>query len=417
MSEPRYGLFWGFFFLLLMPAILVILFFPDLVSRSQFSSPCSTFRSDPKGSKALFLFSQETGYAPERITQPVDQTLNPGLCFSLNPHGFSQKEKLNTLAWIHQGGTYVLATDSEHPLMNVFSLSFVRNRSRDDPNSYPDPLLYPELEPFSRPGGGAYQVPGRLNQLTGGLSLDFGPASMHFRQKRGTGNSTPTKKGRNFLSLFEDRKGPLMVMVRYGQGNLIVLGDPQFFGNQNLTKGDNLIFLSRLLNRYGSENLYFDEYHHGFSHDLSIPGYLWKRSFQFFLCQLLLIVLSWIYLHRKSWGEINTITAPRLRPSSDSIKAMARVYQRVGLVPETIQWLYDNLMPDSSARAGRQGEPEAFRDLELEREKTKLTTCKEEKEGRGRKIQAAEAVRFTQKLVTYRKEVYGRAHRQSHGQS
>jgi len=435
MSERGYGFFWGFFFLFLMPAILVILFFPDLVSRSQFSSPYSTFRSDPQGSKALFLFGQEIGYAPKRITQPVYQNLGPGLLFSFNPHNFSPKEKIDTLDWIHRGGTYVLATDQPHPLLDVFSLSFSWNKGRAIDALTPKPGLNPELEPCPKPGSYPPRQ-GRRDPLTAGLSLFFEPISPHLRQKRG-----------NFFSLFEDRAGPLVVLIHYGKGQLVVLGDSRFFGNQNLTKGDNLTFISRLMYLYGSENLYFDEYHHGFTNDLSIPGYLWKRSFQFFFCQLLLIVLSWVYLQRKAWGERRPepaadpemVTASRLRPSSDSIKAIARIYQRVGLVPETIQWLYEALAPTYSGRPGRHGsilananDPQGdLMRAELEREKAKLIIGRVSKGGKGDrgtnehtgnkevkggkvKIQAAEAVRFTQKLVNYRKgvyrkEVYGRA--------
>ncbi|MEW6378437.1 MAG: DUF4350 domain-containing protein [bacterium] len=394
-SRRGQNFFWGLFVLLLMPAILAILFFPDLISRSQFSSPYSTFRSDPQGSKALFLFSQETDYAPQRITRPVNQDLAPGLLFSLAPANFSHREIDDTLRWIMRGGTYVLATDRPHHLLNAFRIELSwekRHRDRGEalfpprtgPELYPEPAPDPQDRNFLRRKG--------PNPLTDGLNLHFDPSSPSLFSGLGSA-----------LSLFEDQNGPLILLMRYGKGQLIVLGDPRFFGNQNLANGDNLLFLSRLMYEYGSENLYFDEYHHGFSHELSIPGYLWKRHFQFFLVQLFLVIVSWIYLQRKVWGERRTPAVSCLRPSSDSIRAMARIYQRVSLSPETMQWLFEALVPASSARGGHRAGPDAERRrTELEQDLARLTSGK-------RKIQAAEAVRFAQKIVMYRKEVYGRA--------
>jgi hypothetical protein len=252
------------------------------------------------------------GWTPEALTRPIQATHLRGLLILDGPReeGVFGGEHITPadagalLRWVAQGNTLLLATDMNTPIHQALDILITEEPSPKD--------TFAQAEVGS---AGLY--------LDGVEHISLG--------KRATLRSGP-----GVVPLWWLSGRPGAVLVRRGQGRVILVADPGLLTRRGLIRDDgeprddNAVFLANVAALSAREGkVYFDEYHHGLR-----TGGFWSylayhgERITLLPVALLLLVAGWAWAVRL--GPAVPMPPSAQADAVEYASALGRLYQRSG---------------------------------------------------------------------------------------
>lgn len=300
--------------IILLLAFPVIGFLSILISGTDDESSSklstSTFSAAPVGTKALFLLLEELNFPVKRFAKSFNYLASTNAVLVVtDPKAvkITPLELDNLDKWIRRGNRLLL----------MASVSPVGYR-------------------------------GSNNAFQSGLGNSWKLAD-HFRLKIKTGKASPDKvtaakppgfsgtlkvvaegrsrwdnPGAEWKILAEDRAGPILLWKKFGQGGVFALSDPGMFANGQISREGNVKLALAVLS--GSDEIIFDEYHHGSGTADSFWTFVGNSVFALIWLQTV-VTLSCLFYSRRAAvaGKYRPLSIGKGRSSLEYVDSMANV--------------------------------------------------------------------------------------------
>ena len=319
--------------------------------RGAFSEILSTHRADSLGAKALFEVLARAGRTPKRHTEDLGALPAGGVLFLLNPEAprpllpslprgptFSPSERRAARRFVEAGGRFVVVSNRTTALHRDFELRVV-----DEP-----------VDEQSRAGARKARTKTEAGELLGSLGLrtsaapaparaaPSGPGAIPRAQHaRGLARQLFARRIHHFdvpahdarTTFFHDGRA-VVVTLRRGRGEAVFVASPSLAGNALLAQADNLAFWSDLAappTDSPSNNVRFDEYHHGHRTPRGLVALAVATDLHYVLWQLAVVagLLVWSGLRRLSGGRASRPSGDPKKPgATEGLLAMASLYER-----------------------------------------------------------------------------------------
>ena len=318
-------------------------------ARGSFADKLSTYRSEPDGTRALYLLAEQHQLPVARVQQSLD-VLSEQNNLVLLAVEFSEKsdQQLDHPSWMNalaDGGTDdddLKDPDAElddedrlHTGANAMRALPVTSAEREKllehvkaghtlvyvPWGHAENPLLKAIDVALWKADKALDVrtlvPGQPTPYTVGVERVEAKVQAYLGLPAGA------------VPLLVDEKlgEAVAAIVPYGQGEVIVIGAPDLAMNRSLARADNAQFWLSLLKAVGrTGRIGFDEFHHGFTSERSIADFAARYGLQFAVLQLILGVCLWAAALRR-FGR------PRPPPedvrvgSTDALFATSRLYR------------------------------------------------------------------------------------------
>jgi hypothetical protein len=307
-------------------------------ARGGFADALSSYRSEPSGTRGMFLLAEESGVPVDRlrtdltILEAKDAVALFGVQFSPR----ESKHHTHHPLFVHRDAGEDEEDDPE-------SLEKMLNGSRQVDDEERDKLLE-----HVKGGATLIYVPRGSDKdaLLEDLHVDLWPSLDRAPGIRTVVPAQPSPytagvqrletKVQTFLGLPDDGV-PLLVdqytlnivagWVPYGQGSVLVIGAPELAMNAALGRADNAQFwLSTLRAAAGKGQVLVDEFHHGFSDDRSIAEFARRYGLHFAAAQLLLGLCLWAASLRR-FGKPKKPAEDQRVGAIDALFAQSRLYR------------------------------------------------------------------------------------------
>lgn len=341
--------------------------------RGGFADRLSTFKSEPDGSRGLYLLLSESKVPVTRHLQ--DFTILPpernlvllGSRFRRET-GFAKHSFDGSDAGVDDDERDTLAEDEEFKSRGL--------------NALKAPSVTPEesdkLLEHVRNGATLIYVPAswRDPQLltTLNVALERTDSSLDVRTLVPAQPSLYTRgvqrvvtKVRAFLELppgavpilVDDTfDKPVAAMVPYGQGRVILISAPELAMNKTLGVADNAQFWHSLISAVGLTGVVaFDEYHHGFTGERSMGEFAARYGLHFAVGQLLLGIALWA-LALKRFGRPMAPPEDRRVGNMDALAASSRLYREGKHHAHAAQSILKHVASEFAVKAGVSGRME-----------------------------------------------------------
>lgn len=291
-------------------------------ARGDFAEPFSSYRSDEEGTRALYLLLEEAGLPVARRHLDMDRLDGETTYVLLGVEGdkpekaewvdagpksetlwdllferLSAAETAELLRAVESGASLVYAPTRDHPLIARLGLTFT-------------PL---ETTPSRK------LVPALPSALTRGVRTLQSRVSGHL-------------KGDEAVPLLIDpseEDAPVALLLRRGQGRIVVLASPTLATNAELSQDDVAAFWISLLEGLTppGHHIEFDEHHHGFESERSVMAWGSQYGFGTLITQLLFVTaLLVLALRRLGRAEEEAWETPGA--TADQLASMAGLYRR-----------------------------------------------------------------------------------------
>lgn len=251
---------------------------------------------------------RKLGWEPIAVTRPIRNTTHRGLLILAEPEGVAllpgdtpdlpETEVRSLLAWVEQGNTLLLAGRQMTALHRALDITVTADTAT--PNTVRTPQL------------------GEAGGYTDGLE-----------QLAVEGRHVVRAPGSLPLWWLDEQAGALL--LRHGQGRVLIVADPSPLTLRGLLRADNAVFLYNVVALHARDGrVYFDEYHHGLRSTEGFWGYLHHHDQQRALLPILLVVLAAVWAAAVRLGP--AVPTPRdVRTDAvDYASSIARIYQRSG---------------------------------------------------------------------------------------
>lgn len=347
--------------------------------RGNFADALSTYRSDRRGARALYLLAAESDLPAGRLQKSLE-VIDPGSQLVLIAiDGAPEPPDLEGLAALlgQDGGTPVhaaghapdagtLAAKEKKPDRDGLNALFVQRISKEERESLlkhldqGHTLLY---APWSAAAGdevlsalgveledtGGEEpvglVPAVPSPFTAGVGRVETPVRSYFALPDG---AVP------LLTTDSEEQLVAMALVPRGAGQVILLGAPELAANEWLARADNAqLWLSTLGTLARNGRVLFDEFHHGFTSERSVAEFAARYGLHFAIGQLLIGLCLWA-------GALRRFGRPRAPPpderlaGTDALSATSRIYREGKHFGHAAQQILKGLMHDLAPAAGRQ---------------------------------------------------------------
>jgi len=292
-------------------------------ARGEFAEPLSTYRSEPDGTRALYLLAEQSGLPVSRRHLDLEQIEGTPALVLLGAEGdlpehedrpdggahdhddwwherLSKYETTELLRAVEGGATLLYAVSRSHPFLDELKVSFAASADHASRELVP---LSPT--PYTR---GVHTVQTRISgYLTAPGALPL---------------------------LIDEHQGDRAValLLERGKGRVLVIAAPTMASNSELAQDDNAAFWLSALGELGSQPgtaIAFDEFHHGFTGDRTVMSYAARFGLQWAIVQGLFALALWSLALRRM-GPPRPIVESERRGSADYLLAMARIYRLGG---------------------------------------------------------------------------------------
>jgi hypothetical protein len=258
---------------------------------------------------------RQLGWTPVAVTRPIQHTHHRGLLIVAEPAlsgffpeqdgGITPQEAAALLHWVEQGNSLLLACRHSTSLHRALHVSVLEDRARS-------------AEVFTR--------------------TELAEAGAYTQGIQHLSVATPsTLRSRDGLPLWWIHDQPGAVLLRRGEGRVLVLADPSpltrlgLVRSDGVPRDDNALLLANVaaLDSTGGE-VFFDEYHHG----LRAPSGFW--TYISYYREHLFFVPLLVLLGAATWAgavRLGPARAEPRPPRADAVayaSALARLYQRAG---------------------------------------------------------------------------------------
>lgn len=335
--------------------------------RGAFADRLSTFRSEPDGARALFLLLQEARLNVSRsqsdltVIEPNRNLVLLGVTFAwekgadkpafdgsdagvpadeaeededekarghqaVRSPRVSHDESEKLLEHVRNGATLVYAPASfrDNPLLDTLDVRLVKADARLDVRT----LVPAQPSRYTR---GVEQVEAKVKAF-----LDLPPGTVP-------------------LLVDEQLGEPVMALIPWGQGRIILLGAPDLATNKALGVADNAqLWLSLATAATDGATLAFDEFHHGFTGDRSMGEFAARYGLQFAFAQLMVGVALWAMALRR-FGRPRAPKEELRLGSTDALFATSRLYREGRHHAHAAASIARQLASEMAVRAGVSG--------------------------------------------------------------
>jgi hypothetical protein len=279
----------------------------------------SVYSGEQDGLAAAARVLRKLGFTPVALSRPIQHTHYQGLLILVEPrqkgilgedtYGLSEKDSQALLKWVAQGNTLVLMgrhSTSLHEQLGI-SLALVRKSVGKDF----------ELAEASEVGG--YTEPGAAEDTMAVRHLGI--------------EHLETVALRTGLPLWMVGNRPGALLVPHGEGRVLVVADPSLWTHRGLLRGDNVLFLYNVaaLDAVGGQ-VYFDEYHHGLRSGGGYWDYFRLHDQHWDVLLVLAVVALACWSSAVRLGPAIPMPEPRRPDAVDYASAVARIYQRAGVI-------------------------------------------------------------------------------------
>ncbi|OGF51172.1 MAG: hypothetical protein A2231_01930 [Candidatus Firestonebacteria bacterium RIFOXYA2_FULL_40_8] len=247
----------------------LLLTFATVKEPENFSN--SSYNSDPKGTKALYLLLENTDREVLRFQEKIFFIKEKcGTLLLINPEGsFSKEEAATVKDWVGAGNTLVYFVDGlfenkSDKLLSAFNISVERFSKKPE---------NPELT--------AVLFNDKVKRLEAEAPLYF----------------TTGAKGPKLNSVLLLEQKNVMVSFSFGKGTVYLSSAAGLMLNSNIAQSDNAIFLYNFIFELPGP-VYFEEYHNGFESSLD-PFTELKRSPVVKLLFLQLLLAGFFFLYQR----------------------------------------------------------------------------------------------------------------------
>lgn len=264
----------------------------------------SVYSEERHGLAESARLMRKLGWEPIALTRPPSSPRQRGLLFVTQPEAgvllessteLPAADVYTLLQWVEAGNTLVLSGSRITSLHRRLGVEVIETGDED--------LVTVELAGASRYLDGIERlvVEGR-NRLAGpGLPLWY------------VGNE------------------PGSLLLRHGDGRILVLADPSLFTLRGLQRGDNAVFLVNLAHLHAAGGrIYYDEYHHGLRSGGGFFGYLRHHGVQTAVLPLLIVIFVALWAVAVRLGPATPLPRSARADAVDYASAVARVYQQAG---------------------------------------------------------------------------------------
>ncbi len=268
--------------------------------------------------RAAYVLKQ-LGFSPVGLSRPIQNTKRSGLLIVVEPQssnlfigqypGLGSNDAKGMLDWVAEGNTLVMVArngNSLHDQLNVMI-------SGDFDGAEAEELYFAQTSEI-----GGYTEPISENTLQ---VLNIGV------------EGKDTVRGDKGIPLWSVGKTPGAWLVPHGKGRVLFIADPSVWTHRGLLRNDNVLLLNNIA-RMDSVNgrVLFDEYHHGIRSGGGFLGYLRYHNLHWIFAQILILVGVAIWAQAIRLGPAIPIPVSRKEDAVDYASAVARIYQRAGLL-------------------------------------------------------------------------------------
>lgn len=290
-------------------AVVAAQAYRDRLSSGKGFPDYSVWSEDANGLAEAARFCRRLGYEPVALTRPIQQTRHRGLLILAEPTftqplvgrepGLSENDVRGLLRWVASGNTLLCGTRHHTLLHGTLHVSVTTDAKTTPEDVFPLPVSE----------AGVYTEEVRKVVVEGK-------------------NLLSTYRG---LPLWWHGDRPGAVVLRHGQGRLLLLADASPLTARGLRRADNAVFLYNLARQHAKDGkIYFDEYHHGLASGGGFSGYLAYHQSSGVLLPLLLVVVV------AGWNRVvrlgPAVETPRDQRADavDYASAVARIHERAG---------------------------------------------------------------------------------------
>jgi len=269
----------------------------------------SVYSAEPDGLRDAARFLRRAGWEPVAVTRPIAATRYAGLLVLVEPGkswGLTTEYELPAgdaralLQWVAAGNTLLYCGRHGTPLHEALGAGLIS----DETDAGTDPVQ---------------AEVGDAGLYTDGVRHITVEGKNQLRTARG-------------LPLWWVGDSPGAVLLRHGQGRVLLVADASLLTNEGLRRGDNGVFFyqAALRDAQGGK-VYFDEYHHGLHSGGGVWGYLAYHRAHWVLVPIGICagLAAWSLAVRL--GPAVSVPEPTRADAVDYASAVARIYARAGV--------------------------------------------------------------------------------------
>ena len=253
--------------------------------------PYSSYSPMADGTKAISLLLNETGLTSHQLLDVVPDA--SGLMIVIEPEETVLEQDWEEIVdWVQLGNTLFLA--GQQPFDLYQQLGF-------------------ESELF-------FHEP-KAHHVSSGHALLSEVESLILT----TGARLQQHDAMNFA--YGDDQGIFLAEIAMGQGQIITLTQPNLLTNRYIGSGDNVVLFLNIVRTYGEENVWFNEFAHGFTWTEDVRDVLiWPL--RFVLIQLALGLLLLYYYWGKRFGRPIPLQEDVAQDTNEYINSLANIYRQ-----------------------------------------------------------------------------------------
>jgi hypothetical protein len=273
--------------------------------------PFSVYSSERDGLATAAGVLRKLGWEPVAVTRPIQHTHDQGLLILVEPRTtgllasqapvIGEADSKGLLAWVARGNSLLLFGRQQTTLHDALGVRLILDADAADDDT-----------PAGVEPGDAGGYTARIERL----------------EVEGKG----TVRSPRGLPLWWVDGQPGAVLIRHGQGRVLVMPDPSMLTHRGLLREDNVLFLYNVAALDAVDGrVFFDEYHHGLRSGGGAWGYLRYHDQQWIVLQILLVAAMAVWAVAVRLGPAVPSPSARRADAVAYASAVARIYQRAGV--------------------------------------------------------------------------------------
>jgi hypothetical protein len=328
-----------------------------VAARGRYAFPYSTYGAGPDGTKALFVYAQEAGLAPRRWVQDLEGLPRRALlvaiggCDQASNRKLSRYEISELSGWIDGGGVLLVAGAHDY-LWDEAGVAL-----DPPPGCVVDEMLAAELAraergeedgPAGEEGDGAGAEPDAAEIVSALLDEpeDTPPVWVNGAGVLSGLGPIPISKPGSIRTTLPDpeplftagkHSEPYGMLLRRGDGAIVVLSSASLFQNSDLLKADGGVVFARLARALVPEGpILFDEYHLGVGERRSLGRYVRDVSGAPFVLQILIVIGFALLALGVRFGRPIRKLAPVPGGTASYVEGVGDLYARTSDAPAAL---------------------------------------------------------------------------------